>query len=275
MTLAGGRYFSSDEYQNLRNVVVVNERLASVGWPGQNALGKRMKWGPATSPASWLTVVGVVRDVADGPVGTPPGIHAYEPFRQMPDFFLNTAPNQFGRDVKVLVLAEQTTVAIAPLVRRQIAELDPELAVDRLTSMDEQITDAVAPQRFSATVVTAFAAVGLLLASVGLYGLLAFIVGQRQKEIAVRMALGADRGAVVWMVVRNGMRLMSWGLAFGMVAAAAAVRLASSLAYQPDPLGVATFAIIPLALVPAALLACAIPAWRAACMDPVVALRAE
>jgi putative ABC transport system permease protein len=115
----------------------------------------------------------------------------------------------------------------------------------------------------------------LLLASIGLYGLLTFIVGQRQKEIAVRMAVGAGRGAVVSMVVRHGMRLMMWGLLFGMAAAAAAVRVMSSVAYQPDPLGFATLAVIPAALLPAALLACAIPACRAAQLDPVAALRAE
>jgi putative ABC transport system permease protein len=110
---------------------------------------------------------------------------------------------------------------------------------------------------------------------VGLYGLLAFTVGQRQKEIAVRVALGAERGAVITMVVIQGMRLVFWGLLLGMGAAVGAARVASSLTYQSDPLSVAAFAIIPAALIPAALLACAIPAWRAARLDPVLALRAE
>jgi ABC-type antimicrobial peptide transport system permease subunit len=141
--------------------------------------------------------------------------------------------------------------------------------------MDEQVSDAVAPQRFSTTIVAAFAVVSLLLASIGLYGLLAFMIGQRQKEIAVRVALGAPRGSVVSMVVREGMRLVLWGLILGSAAAAGVVRAASSLAYQPHPFGVSLFAIIPAILVPAALCACAIPAWRAARLDPVAALRAE
>jgi hypothetical protein len=275
MRLAGGRFFGGDDYQNVRNAVIVNERLASVAWPGQEPVGKRMKWGATASPTPWLTVVGVIQNVADGPVGTPPGMHAYEPFRQMPDFFLNSAPNQFGRDVKVVVLAQQDAAGLAPLVRRQFAELDPDLAIETLASMDQQVADAVAPQRFSAMIVTAFAGVGLLLASMGLYGLLAFNVGQRRKEIAVRMALGAERGGVIAMVAWQGMRLTMGGLLLGSAAAAGATRVASSLAYQPDPLGLATFAIVPAALIPAALLACTIPAWRAAHMDPVAALRSE
>jgi len=275
VTLAAGRYFDSDEHQTIRNVVIVNERLASVSWPGQNPVGKRIKWGPAASPNPWLTVVGVIRNVVDGPVGAVPGVHAYEPFRQFPDFFLNGAPNQFGRDVKALVLTDRSASDIAPLVRQQISELDPELAVESLAPMNQQISDAVAPQRFSSMIVAAFAGVGLLLAVVGLYGLLAFTVGQRQKEIAVRVALGAERGAVITMVVVQGMRLVFWGLLLGMAAAVGAARVASSLTYQSDPLSVAAFAIIPAALIPAALLACAIPAWRAARLDPVLALRAE
>jgi len=275
MTLAGGRYFAPDEFQNIRNVVVVNERLASVAWPGQNPVGKRMKWGPAAGPAPWFTVVGVIRNVADGAVGTPPGIHTYEPFRQLPDFFLNGAPNQFGRDVKAAVLTERNAGDVSPLVRRQIAELDPELAVDSVTSMDEQISDAVAPQRFSAAIVAAFAGVGLLLASIGLYGLLAFTIGQRQKEIAVRVALGAPRNSVMRMVIGQGMGLVAIGLLFGLPAALGAVRIASSLTYQSNPLSVVLFVMIPGVLLPVAFLACAIPAWRAARLDPVTALRAE
>ncbi len=275
MSLARGRYFDSDDYQAVRNVVIVNERLANVAWPGQDAVGKRLKWGQATSQSPWLTVVGIVHDVADGPVGTPPGVHAYEPFRQLQDFFLNGAATPFGRDIKAVVLTDRSAADMTPLIRRQIAELDPELAVDSVQLMDQNVRDAVAPQRFSTMMVAASAGVGLLMASIGLYGLLAFTIGQRHKEIAVRVALGATRSSVVAMIVGQGMRLVSLGLVFGLAAAVAVVRVASSLTYQPDPLGVASFVVIPAALVPAALLACAVPAWRAARLDPVAALRAE
>ena len=275
MTLAAGRFPTSDEYRNARNVVVVNERLANMAWPGQNPVGKRMKWGTASGQAPWLTVIGVIRDVADGPIGATPGSHVYVPFRLIPDFFLNTATNQFGRDVKVMVLTQRNAADIAPLVRREISKLDAELAVNDVMLMDQQIRETVAPLRVSTAIVAAFAGVGLLLASVGLYGLLAFAIGQRQKEIAVRVALGADRRAVVRMVATQGLWVVIWGLLFGLAAAVGAARVASSLVYQSDPLNIAAFMIIPLALVPAALLACAIPAWRAARMDPVVALRAE
>ena len=275
MTLARGRYFDADEYRNNRNVVVVNERLAALAWPGQDPVGRRMKWGPAASQAPWLTVVGVIHNVVDGPIGTAPGVHAYEPFRQLPDFFLNGSPTQFGRDVKAVVLTDRSPAEAVNLVRQQIAEVDPALAVESVQLMDERVSDAVAPQRFSTNIVAAFAFVSLLLAAIGLYGLLAFTIGQRQKEIAVRVALGASRGSVVSMVVRQGMRLVLWGLVLGSAAAAGVVRAAASLTYQPHPFTVGLFAIIPAVLVPAALCACAIPAWRAARLDPVAALRAE
>jgi macrolide transport system ATP-binding/permease protein len=275
MTLRRGRFFTADEYAQNRGVVIVNEKLAALAWPGEDPVGKRLKWGGAASFSPWLTVVAVIRNVADGPAGADPQVHAYEPFRQLPDMFLDGGVTQFGRDVKVALLADGEARVLAPLVRQEISKLDPELAIESIQPMDEQVRDVVAPQRFSTLLVSVFAAMGLLLASVGLYGLLAYTTSQRRKEIAVRMALGAERRAVVSMVIGQGARLVAIGLLVGLPCSLALTRVVASLLYQVNPFDVMTFAIIPAVLVPAALLACAFPAWRAARVNPTAALRAE
>ena len=216
-----------------------------------------------------------VENVADGPLGAEPGVHAYEPFRQLPDFFLDGAPNQFGRDLKAAVLADGEPRALAALVRQEITRLDPDLAIESIQPMDDQVSEIVAPQRFSTLLVGAFAAIALLLASVGLYGLLAFTIAQRRREIAVRMALGAERHAVIRMVIGQGARLIALGLVAGLVGSLALTRVVASLLYQTNPYDVVTFATVSGVLAAAALAACALPAWRAARVEPITALRAE
>jgi predicted permease len=268
MTLRRGRFFVTDEDAQNRRVVIVNEKLAEMFWPGQDPVGKRLKWGGAVSQNPWLTVVGVVGNVADGPIGAEPGIHAYEPFRQLPDVFLNGAVNQFGRDVKAAVLADGEPRALASRIREEIATLDRELALENVQLMDQQISDILAPQRFSTLLIGAFAAVALLLAAVGLYGLLAFTTMQRRKEIAVRLALGAERRAVARMVVAQGARLVA-------IVSLGLTRFLASLLYQTNPYDLVTFVSVPVVLAVAALIACALPAWRAACVEPLQALRAD
>ena len=275
ITLERGRFFAADEHVENRRVVIVNDKLAARAWPGQDAVGKRLKWGAVESPAPWLTVVGVVHGVADGPLGTEPNIHAYEPFRQLPDYFLNGATNQFGRDLKAAMLAEGDPRLLASLVRQEVAKLDPALAIDSIQPMDDQVREVTAPQRFSSLLVTVFAAIALLLATIGLYGLLAFTTTERQKEIAVRVALGARRWAVIRMVVGQGARLVAIGLAAGLLCSLALTRTVAALLYQSNPYDLVAFALIPAVLVPSALVACALPAWRAARVEPIAALRAD
>ena len=275
MTLKRGRFFAPDEYVQNRTVVIVNEKLAALVWPGQDPIGKRLKWGAVGSQAPWLTVVGVIGNVADGPIGAEPSIHAYEPFRQMSDVFLNGAVSQFGRDVTAAILADGDPRALSALVRLEISKLDPELAIESIQLMDDRVREVVAPQRFSTLLVGVFAGIALLLASVGLYGLLAFTMAQRQKEIGVRLALGAERRAVMGMVIGQGARLVAVGLAIGLLGSLALTRLVASMLYQSNPYDLQAFAMIPSVLVPAALLACAIPAWRASRVDPIKVLRSE
>jgi predicted permease len=275
IALERGRFFHPDEYVQQRRVVIVNEKLAAVAWPGQDPVGKRLKWGGSVSAAPWLTVVGVVRNVADGPIGAPPTVHAYEPFRQLPDFFLDGATTQFGRDLKAILLVDGEPQALATLVRQEISKLDRELAIESIEPMEAQVRDVVAPQRVSTLLVGAFAALALVLASVGLYGLLAYTIAQRQREMAVRIALGADRHTVIGMVVGQGARLVAIGVAAGLIASFGLTRFVASLLYQTDPFDIGTFITVPAVLTVVAVAACALPAWRAARVDPITALRAE
>jgi putative ABC transport system permease protein len=154
-----GRPFSEVEITNRRLVVIVNERLARAAWPGQDPVGKRMRWGLDVpgNPNPWLTVVGVVADVADGPLGEPGYLHAWEPFSQFPDVVFDNVPNAFGRHVKLAIRTDGTTAALAPRLRSVITAIDPSLAVESVASMDERVADAVAPRRFSAMTLAAFA----------------------------------------------------------------------------------------------------------------------
>jgi putative ABC transport system permease protein len=275
ITLKQGRFFTPDEHLQDRRVVVVNEKLAALAWPGEPAVGKRLRWGAAGSTAPWLTVVGVIGNVADGPIGAEPGVHAYEPFRQLPDAFLNGTPNQFGRDLQAVVRGDGDLRALAALVRQEIAALDPALAIERVQPMTDRVGEVVAPRRFGTLLVAAAAAVALCLACVGLAGLLAYTIGQRRKEIAVRMALGADAGRVLRMVLTQGARLVGVGLAAGLAGSLLVTRLIASFLYQTSPYDPVTLAAVIGLLAGVAMGACALPAWRAARLDPVVALRAD
>lgn len=272
-----GRVFTDVENAEVRGVVVVNERLAQMFWPGQDAVGKRIRWG-ANVPQNqnrWLTVVGVIADVADGPLGVEPFIHAYEPFSQFPDFVLNNTPGGFGRQIKLAMRTNADPRALVSTVRSQINTIDSQLAIESIATMDDRLGDVVAPRRFSAMTLGAFATGALMLAAIGLYGLLAFNVAERRREIAVRLALGAAPPNILRMVVGQGLKLVSIGLLAGVVVSYLAARLVASLLYQTESHDVITFGSVPLVLMLIALVACALPAWRASRVEPISALRSD
>ena len=273
--LVRGRAFTAAEHAESRDVVVISRALADRFWPGEDPIGKRLKWGVTESRTPWLTVVGVVADVADERLGALPTIHAYEPYRQLPDGQLEDAITGLTRTLHLAVLTRAEPEALAARVRAEIAALDPALAVARMATMEQRLADNVAPQRFSMLLLGGFAAGALLLAAIGLYGVLAFAVAQRTREIGVRMALGARRAEVVRMVVRQGMALVAIGLALGLAAALAATRLMSALLYETEPHDPWTYALVPAVLAAVAALACWLPARRASKVDPIVALKVE
>jgi predicted permease len=277
MRLTAGRVFTDVESVEPRAVVIINERLARRFWPGQDPVGKRIKWGldVPRNPNPWLTVVGVVADVVDGALGSEPYIHAYEPFSQFPDIVLNNIPNAFGRLVKLAVRTNADPRALAASVRGEIAGIDPQLALESIDTMEERLGESVAPRRFSVMTLGGFAAGSLLLAAIGLYGLLAFNVAERRREIAVRLALGAERQAILRMVVGRGLKLVVIGLVAGAVASFWTARALTSLLYQTETHDALTFASVPVVLLVISLAACALPAFRASRVEPISSLRGE
>jgi predicted permease len=271
----GGRFFEPAEHERDRGVVVVNEKLAERAWPGLSAVGRRLKLTDANGAAPWLTVVGVVKNVSDGPAGTDPGMHAWVPIRQMSDATLDTVTHQYGRDLKLVILAEGDLQTLAGTVRRRIAALDPQLALERVAPMADRIGDAFRQRRAGTLIVAAFAGLALLLASVGLYGVLASMTAERRREIAVRMAMGATGREVMRLVLRQTAILVGIGLAIGLPASAGTARIIVALLYQPESFDLQTFATVAAVLTGVALIACAVPAWRATRVDPAIVLRAE
>ncbi|HUE90046.1 MAG TPA: ABC transporter permease [Vicinamibacterales bacterium] len=270
-----GRPFTAEEQAQDRGAVIVSAAMASRFWPGEEPIGKRIKWGIAASQAPWYTIVGVAGDVIDGPLGDEPVIHAYVPFSEMPDRALAAPISGLFRNLNVAVRSDIDAGSLLSSVREVIRSADPALALFEVATLAEILSEASAPQRFSATVLSGFAAGGLLLAAIGLYGVLAFSVGQRTREIGVRLALGADPSGVVGMVLRQGMALVVWGIVIGTAGAVAATRLMTSLLFETAAYDAGTYLTVPLVLVLVSLIACYLPARRAASTSPMTALRID
>jgi putative ABC transport system permease protein len=270
-----GRGFLPAEDLENRGAAIVSRALAERFWPGQDPIGKRLKWGVAASRGPWQTVVGVAGDVVDGKLGEPPIMHIYVPFAEAVDPALPFPMAGLVRRMTVAAVTDQDVAALVDPMRAAIATLDPALAVAGVTTMGQVRAEASAPQRFSTVLLSAFAAGALGLAAIGLYGMLAFGVERRRREIGVRLALGATRREVLGLVVRQGMMLTLTGLVLGMAGALGAARLLRGLLYQTQPLDPVTFASVPGILAVVALLACYLPARRAARVEPMAALRTD
>jgi putative ABC transport system permease protein len=280
--IVAGRAFSGDEQRENRRVVIVSQRLADTYWPGQDAVGKRLKWGLSSSTSPWMTVVGVSGDVVEGPPGSTPFPHIYVPYSELPDAGLAAPLAGLWRRFVIGIsgdvigahgLVRTDAASFASVARARIAALDPALAVTDVQTIAQLEHDRSAPQRFSATVISGFGGGALLLAAIGLYGVLAFSVSQRRREIGVRLALGADRRNVLGLVVRQGMTLAVIGLLLGAAGAAAATRLLRALLFETSIYDPTTFIVVPVLLAAVAFVAAYLPARRAANVDPMVALR--
>jgi putative ABC transport system permease protein len=270
-----GRAFLPEEEAENRFVAIVSRGVANRFWPGEDAIGKRIRWGTANATAPWMTVVGIAGDVVDGPLGRDPALHAYVPYTEISDRAIAAPTEGLTRQMTIAVHGDGAVESATVPVRAAVAALDPMLAVTDVTTMARVVSEASAPQRFSATVLSAFATGAMLLAAIGLYGVLAFGVSQRTREIGVRLALGAPRSEVQRLVIREGMRLTMWGLVIGGMGAAAASRLLEALLFEIKVYDFWTFAGVPALLTAVALAACWLPARRASRVDPMVALRSE
>ncbi|MGI8957888.1 MAG: ABC transporter permease [Chthoniobacterales bacterium] len=263
--LLKGRTFTDDDRTDTRYVVVISEQTANRFWPAENPIGKRLKPGDATSDGPWREVIGVVRDVRQNDFAAAPKLQMYLSYQQVRDF----PPNALVLRTKV------DPLSLAPLIRNAIWEVDKDQPVSDVRTMDEIVSAAAARQRFSMLLLAVFAIVALLLAAIGIYGVMSYSVAQRTKEIGLRMALGAQRGDILRMTVGQGLKLVGIGLLLGLAIAVVLTRVMSSLLFgisATDPL---TFVSISLVLLAVAVSASYIPALRATRIDPMVALRVQ
>jgi predicted permease len=276
--LRAGRLFTAaDERVGADRVVIVSEGLSRDIWPGVDPIGKRLKWGLAESKAPWLTVVGVVADVPEARVDAAPTIHAYVPLMQIPAEIISGERTGIAlfHTASVIVRSRIDPASVAGPIRDAIRQLDPALAISDVSTMTSRVAAALAPQRLSTMLLAVFAAAALLMASIGLYGVLAYSVAQRTREIGVRIALGAKRNDVLKLVAGQGLKLTALGLALGLAAAFAGSRVMTSLLYNTTPRDAVTFLTVPLVIGGVALAASYLPARRAARVDPIRALRVE
>ncbi len=265
--LQSGRDFSWSDTPQAQRVVIINEAMTQTYWPGEDPLGKRIKFGAADDPFPWWTIAGVVGDIREFDVLTPPRPTLYLPISQADD------SNYVLRDWVVRTSGDP--LAIASSIRAAMREVDPDLPVSRLRSLEQVWNLSVAPQRFNLSLFALFATLALVLAAVGIYGVMAYSVAQRTREIGIRVAMGAQRADVVKLVLAQGARHAAFGIIFGLAGAFALTRLMERLLYGVQPTDPATFASVTLILTFVALLACYLPARRAMLVDPIVALRYE
>jgi putative ABC transport system permease protein len=265
--LMQGRVFNEQDKVDSPAVAVINETMARRFWPGEDPVGKRITPGSLTSPDpdDWLTIIGVAKDVRQFELVADPKPQMYISYMQA-GFF---AP----RHLVVSTAVEPLSLAAA--VRRTIWDIDKDQPVSNIRTMEDILSDSIARQRFSMLLLGIFAAVALVLAAVGIYGVMSYSVAQRTREIGIRMALGARRGHVLMLTVGGGLKLVLIGVAIGLVAAFILTRVMSSLLFGVSATDPTTFIIISLVLVSVAALASYIPARRATKVDPMVALRYE
>jgi predicted permease len=260
VALRKGRFFSKHDTPDMPQAVIIDEKFAQRFWPNDDPIGKHL-WFDPKKPFTIVGVVGVVKQ--DG-LETDGKIVTYFSHEQHPS--------------NGMFLAARTTSDVAPLSAAIIGEIhavDPTVVIYDVRSMQDRLYDSMARQRFASTMLSAFALFALLLAAVGLYGVMSYLVTQSTRDIGVRVALGARPGDIVGMVVRQGLQLSAVGIVAGLAGAAALTRVMSSLLFGVSATDVVTFSAVPLLLAAVAFAATAIPALRATRVDPIVALRDE
>ncbi len=270
ITLKRGRAFTPEDRLGAPEVAIISESAARTYWPNADPLGKRMR-----IFGGWRKVVGIVNDVKDSSIQSQAAPHSYTPYFAVSDGLLEMPTFDELRTLHLAARTQGDPSTVASAVRGEIASLDPELAVADVKTMDAEIHQSLAPQRFNLFLLGLFAALAIFLAAVGVYGVLSYSVTQRTHEIGVRMALGAQPAWVLAMTLREGMKWTLAGAAIGLVAALALTRLMASLLYGVTPHDPLTFLGVTLLMCGVAFAACYIPARRAMRVDPMVALRYE
>jgi putative ABC transport system permease protein len=261
--LLQGREFDDRDTGGKPDVVIVNQKMAQRYWPDGDAIGKRIKIGPPENEP-WVTIVGVVGNVNHTGLDAEPDFASYEPHAKRP-----------WSEMTVLVRTIGDPLSLAGSVQQELKNAEKDILIEDVVTMNRRLDLSVAPQRLNVVLLGTFAFIALVLATAGIYGVMAHTVAQRTPEIGLRMALGAQLSDVMKMVLRSGMWLALLGLAIGLVGAFFLTRLMSKLLFGVTPTDAVTFASVAGILFVVALLACYVPARRATKVDPTVALRYE
>jgi predicted permease len=263
--LLSGRLISDQDTKDSPNVALINKTMAAQLWPNQNPLGKRIKFpGSDKNPQPWRTIVGTVSDVSQYALDKTPPMQIYLPHDQFP-----TSLNS------LVVRTQSEPTAVIGAIRREIQAVDKDQAVFNVTTLEQLIGDSILIRRFFMLLLLVFAALALVLAAVGIYGVMSYVASQRTYEIGIRMALGAQTHDVLKLIIGNGMALTLIGVAAGLAGAFALTRLMAGLLFGVSATDAITFLTVSVGLTLVALLACYIPARRATKVDPMVALRHE
>jgi putative ABC transport system permease protein len=273
--LLEGRYFNADDRSDSQPVVIVNESMAKHCWPGQYAVGKRMHVGGPPMKKPWATVVGVVVDTKMGSRDEASSDQWYTPMEQADVLYFsdNTGNLTDPAGAFITVRSALPSEQIVHTLQSTVAGIDPLLALDQVQPMTEAIANVEAPRRFNTGLVSAFALGALLLALTGIYALIAFSASLRTHEIAIRMALGAQRTRIAKLILLSAVKLALLGCALGVIGSLAVARMVDSLLFEvsaTDPLIYLAAVVI---MVITAIMAAALPARRVASLDPVVSLR--
>jgi putative ABC transport system permease protein len=260
-----GRVFEERDRDGAPTVCIVDQRFAETHWPGQSPLGKRVKFRSLDSKDNpWMEVVGQVAHVKNYGVDEESRVELYLPYLQ------NT-----GSGFSLVVKTDNAAGVAAASMRAAMRAANPDIPLYQVRALDELVAERSAQRRLAAQLISVFAVVALVLAAVGIYGVMSYAVAQRTQEIGIRMALGAGEESIVQMVLKNGALLALAGVAIGLAAAFLLARLISALLFQTSATDPPTFSLVPLLLLVVALLACWLPARRASRVDPMVALRYE
>jgi putative ABC transport system permease protein len=263
--LIEGRDFTARDDRNAPPVIVINQSLARQFFPNQSAIGKRIKPGISASGQEMMReIVGVVGDVKHKNLWQATEPEVYTPYDQVAVGTMYVVVRSPGQPMNLL-----------PAIREQVHALDPELPIYKAQLMEDYVADSVAQRRFTSLLVSAFATAGLLLAIVGLFGLMSYNVAQRRNEIGIRVAVGAEKSDILRMIVREGLALTLAGITIGLVATLVVSRILNSQLFGVSATDPATFVVVALSLVAVAITACYLPARRAANLDPLMTLRNE
>jgi predicted permease len=258
--LIRGRFFLEGDERGKQEVAIIDETTARRYWSGIDPVGRRLRLGGNPS-LPWVTVVGIVKDVKQDGLDTDGVPHIFRPIYQ-----------EAGRTMSVVARTPLPASLLESKIRSEIQTVDPGLPIFNVRSMTDVMDVSIAPRRFSAELVGVFAAVAMLLSSMGIYGLLAYIVGQRSREIGIRVALGAQGPDILKLILGKGLLLAGTGIAIGLILSAISAPMIAGLLYGVHPIDVIVFVTVPLILLVVAFLATYIPARRATMVDPIIAL---